>query len=710
MVHFGSTSANLKNLAGEALSLQDPSAQNPQREFSSSQKSFELLFTFFPEFNPEDRKTLPQVLKPLAKGLGQGKDLLQAYRALSKNEQNRLEEKIGRQELKEIFSLSLETDEVLFWNQSLHLAQRLVAEDRLNPAVGILGRLAQDKGEVPSEIQQKAEKEFNAVIGKGSAIHRLEFLTSRLVKDATDYKMIIPMFAGSMVYQIFRAGALSRLALVKNARWFNQGFAPRFISGAVGFTAEVPTFSLTSQGLRQLAGEPVGPMGQELFGAGITLGFLKGFGFLGHGGFNRLHGINEMGTLTRLEGLAKISRPLIPQAAMFTGLLMANGLETKIGLRPQMDGETMITDTLSSLFALGIGSHLGHRALNTNFTGFEAYHKHLARQARIDQRGLKLSKSWKLPNGQSPFRPALVAVGISPPGKEPIMSGLKSLGTSYMVGENGNGEGKPDISAKERMKRILAIKDRHKGLIAREGKPVTKRRKQSKTAKVKKVKARIKTSPSTVKENKTKKKETTKVSDKKLAQAQKTHKEGPPQKYSNDELADALERNQENRAATAKELRIGESTLRLRIRNAPLDSRLAAHKGVTRAGGKGKWYSDQNLVQALMRNEENIKSAAEKLGIKEKTLRRRIKRAPLISPLAAYKNLLRTSKNLLRTREKHKKVSDEALLRALESNEGKIKATARELGVDPKTVRDRIKTAPSDARWDRFKRRMTHDE
>ncbi|MCC7345313.1 MAG: serine/threonine protein kinase, partial [Deltaproteobacteria bacterium] len=60
------------------------------------------------------------------------------------------------------------------------------------------------------------------------------------------------------------------------------------------------------------------------------------------------------------------------QAGAFVGLTASHKLEEHWGLRPRVEGSTFLLDTFVSLVSLGIGAHLGQRALGERFAEFRS--------------------------------------------------------------------------------------------------------------------------------------------------------------------------------------------------------------------------------------------------------------------------------------------------------------------------------------------------
>ncbi len=272
----------------------------------------------------------------------------------------------------QLSALAGESDEGLFWRELLAFGGSLENAEKFDAAGRVYAAAVGAVREGP--LRSTAENRLNAILGKGSFAPRFEFLLKRFTKDASDPKMIVPMLAGTAVYGLARTAALGRLAGGARGAWYTQGFGARLAASTVGFAAEVPTFAFSSRALRQIGADghlPQPGLGHEFASAALTLGFLKTFAFAGQQGYARLHSLHEASAAMRFSGLTKFSQPLLSQGAMFAGLMSAHKAEEGLGLRPRVDGATTVTDTLASMFSLGVGARLGHYALGPRFASFQ---------------------------------------------------------------------------------------------------------------------------------------------------------------------------------------------------------------------------------------------------------------------------------------------------------------------------------------------------
>jgi len=432
-----------------SLTAQNNSADSGQSKPNPSQFSLGLLQAFFPE---GEKGEVPAVLSRLATKFKGAKNLSAAVAGLDEGDRKELEKKVGAAQLSEIVSLSQESDSLLYWQGATQIAQRLVQKDELRPAGALYSLIAQGGEAVPTEIKAKAQRELDAITGKGAIGGRVEFLTRQFAKQATDLKVIAPMVLGSTVFQLTRTAVLGRLAATAEASWITRGFGARFTAGLAGFAAEVPTFSMGSRLMTSVSEGGVSwdaqSVGKDLLGATLTLGALKAFGHLGNQGFLKLHGIGEL-EAANLTKFQKFSQAVFTQGSVFTGMLASHRLEEVAGLRPHVEGATAITDTLSSMVSMGIGGHLGNKLLGRNFAAFQqemGIRANIYTQA-LDQapRSGDQSPTQWLTGVMQAGRPALATAG-APMASMMSRPGLEGKGGNVMMMENrGEGGGLPPV-------------------------------------------------------------------------------------------------------------------------------------------------------------------------------------------------------------------------------------------------------------------------
>ncbi len=284
-----------------------------------------------------------------------------------------LRSKLSKQALAELEALSQETQPEIYFAGLLNFAQRLQDRGNAEAAAEVYSSLVHQLPDGDA-VHDAAKSRLNALLGTGSAGLRAEVLLKDFAQSATSYQTIVPMIAGSAVYQIARVSTLGRLAAGARASWLTRGLGMRLTAATAGMAVEVPVFALGSRGLMALGGENIPwdgvSVGKDLLGATITLGALKVFGHVGN---QAAHSVRARGAIRELplQGIRDLSIQVIPQVAVFGGLMAAHRLEEGIGLRPHVDGATAATDALASMVSLGVGSHLGKRHLGGNFSKFQ---------------------------------------------------------------------------------------------------------------------------------------------------------------------------------------------------------------------------------------------------------------------------------------------------------------------------------------------------
>ncbi|MCE9625617.1 MAG: hypothetical protein K8R69_09245, partial [Deltaproteobacteria bacterium] len=271
----------------------------------------------------------------------------------------------------EVLDLTEETDPQLMLESCLILARHLEDDGQMESALSIYSALVETGRKDPRLIVgslaiARAQSRLDAILGKGGFGARSEFLISRFTAQATDYRTILPMMAGSLVGQLAKTWVLG--AYVQNAgRIGAMGLEVRLVSGAAALTAEVPVFSLGSRALQQWSGEPVAwdanSVERDFVATALTLGALKISGTAAQG---------LSGSLKDLGNREVLAQSVLPHGAMFVGMLGAHHLETFFGLKKKTDDATVLTDTLASLFSLNVGSSLGRRFLGPRFANLTA--------------------------------------------------------------------------------------------------------------------------------------------------------------------------------------------------------------------------------------------------------------------------------------------------------------------------------------------------
>jgi superfamily II DNA or RNA helicase/DNA-directed RNA polymerase alpha subunit len=362
----------LSNSAQSSLTLDQQlgsHASSSQQKFTSSAFVLSILENFISSGDGE-KTNLPPVFQKLEKSIGEKRlSLKTSILNIDSKERQALQEKVGPAIFEALLSISQETDLQLFAEGLLNIGRSLKKALDEAKAGLIFQMLGQDA--IPIKAREAAKAEYDAMVGQGSTGMRVEHLANRFFKDAADYKTIVPMLGSTALFSVVRTAAAAKLA-TSGLDFISRGLGLKIASAFFGSAVEIPTFALSGRALHKIFGDQVREsVSEDLLSAGITLTFLKGFGFAGNKAYAQLHQLNELGLSTRLAGLSKFTQPLLSQSFMFAGLLTAHKAEEKVGRRAHVDNATTITDTLASMVSLGVGGHLGNRVLGSGYAKFQ---------------------------------------------------------------------------------------------------------------------------------------------------------------------------------------------------------------------------------------------------------------------------------------------------------------------------------------------------
>lgn len=302
-----------------------------------------------------------------------GEKLAASLAQLPASEKNLLHRFLGGQSLQEIIDLSREPDPQIFFHGQLEIARRLEDQDHLEAAQLLYSALASQKAD--PEISRKAEGRLNALRGVGTVGPRLEFLLSRFAEGATEPAGLAAMVAGGTVFKLTRSLTLGRLFASPAATLVTRGFGAEAAATLFAFSLEIPTFATTAHGLHSLF-NPEQAQGwsslfDEMASGFFVLGGMKLTAWGATSLFNRIHGIDTTGALTRLEGISAFTQRVLPQAGMLGGLMLGHRLETWAGLRQTLGGATTLTDSLVTLLQFNVGGRLNEAALGKGFKRWE---------------------------------------------------------------------------------------------------------------------------------------------------------------------------------------------------------------------------------------------------------------------------------------------------------------------------------------------------
>lgn len=250
------------------------------------------------------------------------------------------------QQFEELRSLQEETDRGFLGEALFAYAQRLERGDGAELSIEIYRQLAAALPESP--LLERVRARFNALMGRGPVMARIEDLARRFASEATNPAMLLSFaVAGGLASWVRRAG-LASFAL-RGGGFFSRGYGARFLAGSAAFLAEVPAFVATNRLSREVLGGPSlrgeNSLGQELAGAAIFLGCLKLSAFAGQ---------EIVGRLTQVSSLRGGAGSL----ASLSGIYLAHRVEESAGLRPQQDGANRWVDSLHAWLQMAAGARL----------------------------------------------------------------------------------------------------------------------------------------------------------------------------------------------------------------------------------------------------------------------------------------------------------------------------------------------------------------
>ncbi len=262
-------------------------------------------------------------------------------------------------------SLRVESDPALLYEGLLHLGIHFEQADRLEVAATIFSGLS----ERPlGTVSQRARAHLDAIQGRGSLGARAEFLLRRLSREASDPAMLVGMAGAQAIFSIARAALLSRLAASPTANFLTRGFGARALASVGAFSLEAPSFVAFTRVANAALGREQDWSGtalrREIAGSYLTLGALK---------------LSGWGTGLAMPRSQSWSAGLYRQAGIWGGIYLGHSLETRLGLRPQVDGATTLVDSLAMLLQF----HVSGRLLQETLPGMEGLNRDLVLRSEL---------------------------------------------------------------------------------------------------------------------------------------------------------------------------------------------------------------------------------------------------------------------------------------------------------------------------------------
>ncbi|MFO1462995.1 MAG: hypothetical protein U1F66_04405 [bacterium] len=268
-----------------------------------------------------------------------------------------IQQRIGPALLTELESLAREDCAELFFEALLHIAERLTQAQPSETGTLLLQYIAGANRDGP--VGGRAQRRLDAVLGRGDAWARAEFLGRHFAREASDPATLAAMGLAGTVFRMTRLAVLGRLAALPGENFLTRGLIPRLLAGGAGLLAEVPSFTFGHHGVAAALGREVDwsprALGGDLASGALTLLGLRAMGGLSGLALRRWAGGAGLG--------AEALRLLIPQAGMFAGILLSRNLEERLGLRQGRPGATRFTDALATLLQFNVGGRLSQQAL-----------------------------------------------------------------------------------------------------------------------------------------------------------------------------------------------------------------------------------------------------------------------------------------------------------------------------------------------------------
>jgi len=248
------------------------------------------------------------------------------------------------------------------------LARRLENED-MAKAAELYQQVIEREGQ-SWPLSAKAQERLEALLGKGKFGNRIESLLNGVWREATEPKNLICM------------GGATALGLAGRALALGRGGA-RFLPAFAEWAVEVPAFTALGRAYDAVHSPknlmPI-PIGQELAGTALALGFMKGLSAGGGSLHRKIHDMGTNGLASRWPQYARLSGAGISLSSYVLSLSALRGLETVSGQRiaPESFGEFGF-DLLAEAMKFSLGAHFGRRVFQRRLAQLELEEAQLRR-------------------------------------------------------------------------------------------------------------------------------------------------------------------------------------------------------------------------------------------------------------------------------------------------------------------------------------------
>ncbi|MCE9625051.1 MAG: sigma-70 family RNA polymerase sigma factor [Deltaproteobacteria bacterium] len=260
---------------------------------------------------------------------------------------------LGQADRAELLALAGERDSQLFWEGLSSFAVRQELAGRTELAAQMDAEISAAAG---GEAAARAQLRLDAIRGRGAVGGRVEFLLRRFAAEASDPSMLLAMSAAGLVFRATRLATLSRLAATPGGSFLTRGLGARAVSSFAGFALEAPAFTLSARLTNEALGRSQDWSGtalrRDIASSYLVLGGMKLAGVASSALHRRIVGSESSSWVTSL------SAGLFHQAGTLSGIFLGHTLEQGLGLRPQMDGATTLTDSLALLLQFHVAGRI----------------------------------------------------------------------------------------------------------------------------------------------------------------------------------------------------------------------------------------------------------------------------------------------------------------------------------------------------------------
>lgn len=354
----------------------------------------------------------------------------------------------------ELRALARESDPDLFCESLLSYGLRRESAGEIEAAARVYARVQEV---APGELSRRAARRLDAIVGRGAAGPRAEFLLRRLADEASDPAALFAMGTAVTVFRLARLASLARLSASPAANLFTRGFGARAAASLAGFALEAPTFTFAGRLANQALGREQdwapGAVGRDLASSYLVLGGLKLAGWASGAAYRGVAG--SAGALR--EGPLQ---NLFQQGGMLGGILLGHHLEERIGLRPAQAGATTLVDSMAMLLQFHVAGRLSRHAfgerlaareleLEARHRGLESFAAHPPRWAAELLAGPPLAMAALGPVAEGRLEPLRMQATRFPPSPAPAYE-------NYHFPPGGKGQTPPRLSYGETERRLWA--------------------------------------------------------------------------------------------------------------------------------------------------------------------------------------------------------------------------------------------------------------